>query len=281
MAEDGLAMKQQKKDKNFSILAICTVILVLSFVGAASAKTWYVDDDGGADFTGITDAINAANAGDTIIVRDGTYVENVVMNERLTIQSENGSDSTIVLAEDYNVHAFNVTTNYVEICGFTVGGATGAEEYWPKAGILCAGIYLYFVDFCNISSNNCPNNRYGIWIKSSNNNSIINNNCSNNGDYEVCLSYSNSNHLYLNDIIVNGENAGSFFSANFWNSTEKIIYIDTTYTGYFGNYWSDYEERYPDAEEIESTGIWDTPYSIHGDKDNYPLTMRFEEYIKL
>ncbi len=41
-----------------------------------------------------------------------------------------------------------------------------------------------------------------------------------------------------------------------------------------GNYWSNYEERYPDAEEIDDTGIWDTPYDIPGGagaKDNYPL----------
>jgi nitrous oxidase accessory protein NosD len=38
-----------------------------------------------------------------------------------------------------------------------------------------------------------------------------------------------------------------------------------------GNYWSDYEEKYPDAEEIDTTGIWDTPYRIGRDNDNYPL----------
>ena len=29
-------------------------------------------------------------------------------------------------------------------------------------------------------------------------------------------------------------------------------------------YCDDYEEKYPDAEEIDSTGIWDMPYSIEG-----------------
>jgi len=39
-----------------------------------------------------------------------------------------------------------------------------------------------------------------------------------------------------------------------------------------GNYWSDYEERYPDAEELESSGLWDTPYVIdENNQDNYPL----------
>jgi hypothetical protein len=40
--------------------------LVLVLMGAVSAKTWYVDDDGGADSTEVHDAVNAV--GDTIIV---------------------------------------------------------------------------------------------------------------------------------------------------------------------------------------------------------------------
>jgi len=32
-----------------------------------------------------------------------------------------------------------------------------------------------------------------------------------------------------------------------------------------GNYWSGYEERYPNATEIDGTGIWDKPYEIDAD----------------
>lgn len=83
-------------DKKYGILIICAVILFLCFVGGASAKTWYVDDSGGADFMGIQEAIITASAGDTIIVKDGNYLENVNVNKRLTIRSENGHDSTRV-----------------------------------------------------------------------------------------------------------------------------------------------------------------------------------------
>ncbi|MGD6933114.1 MAG: NosD domain-containing protein [Candidatus Bathyarchaeia archaeon] len=38
------------------------------------------------------------------------------------------------------------------------------------------------------------------------------------------------------------------------------------------NYWSNYTTRYPNAEEIEDTGIWDTPYEGHeAFTDNHPL----------
>jgi hypothetical protein len=39
-----------------------------------------------------------------------------------------------------------------------------------------------------------------------------------------------------------------------------------------GNYWSDYQSKYPNAAEIDSTGIWNMPYVIDSkDTDHYPL----------
>jgi hypothetical protein len=57
------------------VFGVCITFLMISvFVGVASATTWHVDDDladyPDADFTKIQDAVDAANAGDTIIVRD-------------------------------------------------------------------------------------------------------------------------------------------------------------------------------------------------------------------
>jgi len=115
--------------KKYGILIICAVILVLCFAGTASAKTWYVDDGGGADFTRIQDAIIAASAGDTIIVRDGNYTENVDVDKSLTIQSENGSANCIVHAESLYDCVFKVTADYVNISGFTVEGRDRAIWY--------------------------------------------------------------------------------------------------------------------------------------------------------
>lgn len=60
-------------DRILRLVLICVIIMPLCLVGTAAARTWYVDDDGGADFSKIQDAINNANQGDTIIVRVGTY----------------------------------------------------------------------------------------------------------------------------------------------------------------------------------------------------------------
>ena len=162
------------------------------------------------------------------------------------------------------------------------------------------GIRLYKSTDNGVSKNKCSNNRGGgIYLGSSNNNLITNNNCSNNnftihfidkttGREEVVqcgdgisICDSNNNLIYLNNFINNGKNVDPYNSTNIWNSTEKINYIynGSTYTNCLGNYWDDYKDNYPDAEEIDSTGIWDTAYSIDSDKDNYPLMQPWEEYF--
>ncbi len=130
-----------------------------------------------------------------------------------------------------------------------------------------------------IISNSISNNRDGICLHTSDGNFIMNNIISNNWWHGIELYYSNNNLLYYNNFVDNGQ-TGYVNSNNIWNSPEEIIYNykGNTYTSYLGNYWSDYEEKYPDANETDSTGIWDTPYSIHSDADNYPLVEPFENY---
>jgi predicted outer membrane repeat protein len=68
--------------------------------------------------------------------------------------------------------------------------------------------------------------------------------------------------IYHNNFVVNIQNA---------YDEETSIWDNDYPSG--GNYWDDYEERYPDAQEIGDSGIWDTPYTIEdGDnQDRYPL----------
>ena len=209
-------------DKGYGILIVSVTILVLCFVGAASATNWSVDGSGDADFTGIQDAINAANAGDTIIVRDGAYTENMNVNKSLMIRSENGADATIVQAKNSDNHVFEVTADYVNIRGFTVTGAADAD-----------GIRLYrYANHCDVSDNNCSNNACGIVLHTSSNNSISKNTCKNNSNGIHLCGFSNNNTISNNTVSENdcdgihmdsSSNNNTISNNSIWNNWNGIF----------------------------------------------------------
>ena len=155
------------------VFVLCTSV---SAVGAADCTCgdicvsttgwWRAGGTFNASGTAIQVAVDNAAEGDTICVKDGTYTENANVDKRLTIRSENGSDSTIVDAADSSGNVFNVAADYVNISGFTVKGA-------DEKG--CAGIYLSTVEHCNISGNDASESYGGIVLMSSSYNTITNN----------------------------------------------------------------------------------------------------------
>ena len=208
-----------------AFLVLLTLSLVAIAASTASAATIYVPDD----YPTIQQAVDAANAGDTIIVRDGVYAENVDVGKRLTIRSENGSANCIVQAANSNDHVFYVTAywDWVNISGFTITGASGSH----KAGIFINagygsitgnnisgneyGIYLlYYSSNSQIKDNKISGNEYGIYLYYSDNNQITNNEISNNG-YGICIYYySDNNQITNNSISNNGDGIDLYESTN-------------------------------------------------------------------
>nr|QNO42936.1 hypothetical protein FPLJOMBM_00027 [Methanosarcinales archaeon ANME-2c ERB4] len=208
--------KKEGKRKNVKkglVTAILAISVLAMFTAAAVAGAddppctcgdicvnetgwWRAGGDFNASSTPIQHAIDKAIEGDTICVKDGTYNENVDVNKRLTLRSENGSDSTIVNGADESWdHVFKITVDYVNLSGFTVKGAIDVE---------CAGIYLDNVDQCDISHNNASDNNHGIFLVSSSSNTITDNNASYNTLGIRLFESSNSNTLTGNNASYNG-----------------------------------------------------------------------------
>jgi parallel beta-helix repeat protein len=200
-----------------------SAVLALTVTQEPVQSTWIVDDDGAADFNTVQEAINAANPGDTVIVYSGTYVENVIVNKRLTIRSQMGAENTIVHPVDPMTQkdVFEVTADNVTISGFTVTvmigwGAKGihlnAVEYCIISDNTCydngAGIFLYNSDNNTIMNNNVSNNQDGMYLHNSDNNKIINNTASNSTSGRGIMLVLSSNNQILNNTVNSNQDEG-------------------------------------------------------------------------
>lgn len=153
--------------------------------------TIYVDDDGGADYSTIQEAVDAAIDGDLVFVYQGTYYENVIVNKRIHLMGES-KDNTIIDGGG-NDNTITITVDFVDVSGFTVTNCGGGGED--------AGIMLSYVSDCRIFNNNASgNNREGISLSYSHMNNISYNDASSNLN-GICLSYSHCNNISGNKLL--------------------------------------------------------------------------------
>jgi nitrous oxidase accessory protein len=201
-----------------AIFSICGALPGIVNIEPVSASPGiiYVPDN----YSKIQSAVDNATSGDTIIVRDGNYTENVDVNKTLTIQSANGTANCVVNASNPYDSVFYVTANWVNITGFTVKDATGSSD---------AGIYLK-ADHCNISSNNVTNNYLGIYLWSSSDNTLTNNTANGNDEVGIYLWSSNNNTLTNNTasnnyvgIWLDSSSNNTLTNNTAWNNTWRGI----------------------------------------------------------
>jgi parallel beta-helix repeat protein len=116
----------------------------------------------------------------------------------------------------------------------------------------------------NISGNVMINSSYAIGLSESSDN-VITDNYMGANEYAVYIVSSSNNTIFHNSFEFNTYQGFSFDSVNVWD--------DGYPSG--GNYWGDYQTRYPEAQELDSSGIWNTPYVINeNNQDNYPFLNR-------
>lgn len=109
---------------------IIAIIVALTFLLTISISTsviavptiWYVDDSGGADFETISEAIGNANPGDTIIVRAGSYDEQLGISiNNITLTGEAGA---ILESSGYEMGSNEPVAIYIapDTSGVTIEG---------------------------------------------------------------------------------------------------------------------------------------------------------------
>jgi parallel beta-helix repeat protein len=169
------------------LLSFLPALALPTVVAADGSTTWYVDDSGGADFTTIQAAVAAASAGDTIVVRDGTYIENVIIDNYatpgdsgsgaqdrtgLTLRSESGSDTTTIQSASASLDVIYIEASWITIDGFHVTETAASPA---KSAI---HVYGASSSYCTVINNECDGKTYGINIDTSAGwNTIRNNRC--------------------------------------------------------------------------------------------------------
>lgn len=196
-----------------STILIVTIIPIGVSTVTTSGDIITVDDDGGADYTRIQDAIDNATDGDTIYVYGGIYHENVVVDKSIELVAEDRNETTVHASGIGDI--IFVSSSNVSINGFTL---THSGYDNDDAGI---EIDLY-------SSNNTISNNMFIYCTqgidmSHSSNNIIEDNAFNNidGDAISMFAHCNNNVVSGNIIgpnVVDGivlfKSTGNTFSKN-------------------------------------------------------------------
>jgi parallel beta-helix repeat protein len=197
--------------------------------------------------------------------------------KRMTVENTHFNTQGILLAWTTNSQITNndISNNYGDgvLLNYASNNQITRNNINANSG---AGIRLSYSNQNNVSGNYITRNQMGIYlILSADNNTIVENNIA---DQDTGISFhtSSNNLIYHNNIVnntkqvydVGWEGIGQPFpgtplpSENIWDNDYP--------TG--GNYWSNYVNEYPEAKELDGSGIWETPYIIdENNQDRYPL----------
>ena len=202
----------------------------------------------------------------------------------------------------------NITGNYIgyyingaSVDGISVGGSNNLV-YGNTIMVTGSGIGLGGDGFGNvIAKNNLTGCGGGISVYRGSNNTISANIVTGTS-LGLSLTYGynnvfNANYVSHNDVgvVIGGQQTdisynavgpdeanNTFYQNDFIDNTQQTqplnIYGYNSFdNGSIGNYWSDYAIIYPDAIEINHTGIGDTSYVINAENtDHYPLMAPFD-----
>ncbi len=162
----------------------------------------------GKEYSCIQDAVNNANEGDKIIVHNGIYEENVIVNKQLTLQ---GVGSPVIDAKGFgnpiNLYAGNSVVDGFVLCNGRSGLYMVSKDNVIKNNTIKEnqyGIYL-FKSGGNVIEQNLIDGNLGdgLYLLIKSNNNVISGNMINDNNGSIRIIASDGNKISLNSIVNN------------------------------------------------------------------------------
>jgi hypothetical protein len=169
---------KELKVKRVTFIFTCLLLAI-----PCQARTITVDDDAPADFNNIQAAIDDANNGDVVLVKDGTYKglgnrDIEFKGKAIILRSENGPETCIIdceaLGRGFYLHSGEDENSVLE--GFTI-----TNGFSDKGGAISCYRGSVTINNCIITSNSAESDGGGIYLRGSTSkitNCIITNNLS-------------------------------------------------------------------------------------------------------
>jgi len=212
---------------------------------------------------------------------DGIYIEsfdNKIFENRIF-----GCNHAIYLAWSNNnsVYRNNLgNSHYPNTYAVSMWDSEENEVFENNVTDNIHGICLAYCHWNSIRDNNITSCKYGVylWGEHTNlgagNNTITGNFISLNNYGFYLDGTANSNNTIHHNIIADN-NYSAYVDK--WLGAGENVWDNGYPSG--GNYWSDYTNRYPNATEIDSSGIGNTPYVVDSSNvDHYPLMNSIPEF---
>lgn len=214
----------------------------LNLVGMKSYASYPIHNlNTGINYTTIQEGINANETQDfqTILVDDGTYFENVVMNKSLEIVGENRE--TTIIDGNGSGPALTITANNVSVNSLTLMSGNSSPFFYtdPAINVLSKyneisgnilkqspeGIYLNQTDN-TVDNNIIINNGDGVCLSSSLDNRISNNEITSNSWNGILAVSSDSNEIIGNTVINNGVEGIEVTNSSYNNLKDNFLSTD-------------------------------------------------------
>ena len=232
------------------LLLLSNILIAMNgFNTKADSKIIWVDDDyhypeesDGTHYkpyTTIQSAINAANHGDTINIKEGTYYGDITIDKSVKITTDNNPNEVSLTSANQNTYMVDIKADNVVLEGFSLYDETNTSH--RKAAIHissgltnviisdnvivnCSSGYAIYLDYTSnaVIKNNRINRTGGIFLDNSDANSIYENYINESGTNSgIRVFFSDSNHIQKN--VVRSNKHG----ISVQDSSENIVELNT------------------------------------------------------